>query len=107
MDQKDRIENEIQKTLNQFDQQNPLPRDPFFYTRLQAQLDSRRQQRRLFSAALKPALLALLVVANVGTATWYLTGSEASQTDSRQELIEYLSDDFNVVNSQSDLFDLD
>ena len=56
---------------------------------------------------MKPAMLTLLVVVNVGTAAWYLSGSENSQTDSRQELIEYLSDDFNVVNSQSDLFDLD
>jgi hypothetical protein len=106
MNKKDRIKEEIQKTLEQFDQQESLPRDPYFYTRLQAQLDSRRQQRRVFAAVLRPAMLVLLVVANVGTAAWYLNRG-SSDINPRQELVELLADDFNVDSNESTIFNLE
>lgn len=102
-----KIENEIKKTLEQFDQQEMLPRDPWFYTRLQAQLDSRRQQRRVFAAVLRPAMLTLLIVANVGTAAWYLKGTDSTSTSSRQELVELLADEFNVSSDQNAVFNLE
>ena len=107
MNKKTKIKDEIRKTLEQFDQQETLPRDPYFYTRLQAQLDSRRQQRRVFSAVLKPAMFALLLVANVGTAAWYLKGTVSSETNSHQELVELLADEFNVSSSESSEFTIE
>ena len=107
MNKKSKIEMEIRKTLEQFDQSETLPRDPYFYTRLQAQLDSRRQQRRVFSAILKPAMLTLLVVVNLGTAAWYMNGTGSSEITSRQELVEILADEFNVDSQQSFDFNLE
>ena len=107
MNKKAHIENEIQKTLDQFDQAEKLPHDPWFYTRLQAQLDSRRQQRKVLAAVLKPAMLTLLVLANIGTAAWYLNSGESATTSSRQELVELLANDFNVNSDQSSVFNLE
>ena len=57
-----KMNDEIEKTLALLDQPESLPPDAFFYTRLQAQLDARRQRRRFFAAVLKPALLVALAV---------------------------------------------
>ena len=105
MNKKEKIEQEIQKTLDLFDSAEKLPRNPYFYTRLQARLDERRRKRSIYSAILKPALLTVLVVVNLGTAFWYMSGGEQQyQTDSREELIDILAGDLNLDNQESDLF---
>ncbi len=106
MQAKQKINDEIEKTLKLLDQPETLPPDAFFYTRLLAQLDARRQQRTFFAAVLKPALLVALVAVNIGTAFWYVNGSEQTTT-SRQELVELLADEFNVNAAQSSEFTIE
>lgn len=106
MNAKEKIKNEIEETLSLLEQSESLPPDAFFYTRLQAQLDARRHRRTVFAAVLKPALLVVLVAVNIGTAFWYINGSEQTAT-SRQELVELLADEFNVSTTQNSEFILE
>ena len=107
MNKKENIEQEIQKTLEQFNQVDQLPPNPYFYTRVQARLEETRRQQTVLSAVLKPALLTALVVVNFSTAFWYLDGTiQTEQNETRQELVELLANDFNPDNNQTDILNL-
>ena len=107
MNKKEKIEQEIQKTLAQFDKPEKLPSNPHFYTRVQAGLEESLMKRHAVMAVLKPALFTVLVVLNVSTAVWYIdSGEQISQTDSRSELTEILSGDLKLDTDQDNLFDI-
>ena len=107
MNKKATIEQQINKTLEQFEQADALPPNPYFYTRVQARLDEKREQRHLFGAILKPALLTVLLAVNLSTAIWYMGSlGQTDQTDGRQELIELLTGDSNQDNQQINLFEI-
>lgn len=104
MTKKERIEREIDKTLQQFDNQEKLPANPYFYTRIQQQLDEKRKHRKIYAAIIRPAWIVLLVIINLGTALWYFRGSaENFQTDSQQQLIEVLSNDLKLNTHETNL----
>ncbi len=105
MNKKEKIEQEISKTLEQFDQSDMLPPNPYFYTRVQARLEEKQKQQNVFFSILKPALIIALVAVNMSTAIWYLGGSEQQdQTNSRQELMEMLAGDFKLDSDQNSNF---
>jgi len=107
MNKKEKIEQEIQKTLAQFDKAEKLPANPYFYTRVQAGLEESRKERHVFMAVLKPAFFTVLVVLNVTTAFWYMdNGEQISQTDTHSELTEILSSDLKLDTDQDNLFDI-
>lgn len=107
MNKKEKIEQEIQKTMEQFDNAEQLPPNPYFYTRVQARLEDSRKQHRILSAVLKPALFTILVAVNLSTAVWYMGSTDqTSQTDTRTELTEILAGDLKLDNNQADLFDI-
>lgn len=102
MNKKERIEHEIDKTLQQFDQQEKLPANPYFYTRIQQRLDEKREHRKIYAGILRPAWIVLLGLMNLGTAYWYFSDSERQyQTNSRQQLIEILAEDLVISNSEN------
>ncbi len=102
MNKKEKIEQEIDKTLAQFDNAERLPSNPYFYTRVQARLEEKQRPRRSFSAILKPVLFSTLVAINLTTAVWYLSvTSQVNQSETRQELLDILSHDLNLDNTQS------
>ena len=105
MNRKEKIEQEINKTLEQFDQADKLPQNPYFYTRVQARLEEKQKQQNVFFAILKPALIIALIVVNMSTAIWYLGGAEQQdQINPRQELAEILADDFELDKDQNNIF---
>ncbi len=107
MSRKEKIEQEIKKTLEQFDSAERLPPNPYFYTRVQARMEESRRQHRIISAVLKPALFTILVAINLSTAVWYLGGSDQiSQADTRAELTEVLAGDLKLDSNQNNLFDI-
>lgn len=102
MNKKEKIEQEINKTLAQFDNAERMLSNPYFYTRVQARLEEKQRQKTGFSAILKPALIIALVVINITTTVWYLNfGTQVNQSESRQELLDILSEDLNLDNNQS------
>ncbi|KAA3615806.1 MAG: hypothetical protein D8M58_16600 [Calditrichaeota bacterium] len=106
MNKKEKIEQQINKTLDQFDNAEQLPPNPYFYTRVQAHIDERKNKRTVFAAILKPALFTTLVVINLSTAFWYMNADDQlNQVDTREELIELLGSDLNVDNNQSNFLD--
>ncbi len=105
MNKKDKIEQEIRKTLDQFDHAEKLPPNPYFYTRVKARIEEKNRKQGIFSTILKPALLTVLIALNLFTAAWYLGGSDQKeQTGSREQLIEILAGDLELENDQSNLF---
>ena len=105
MNKKEKIEHEINKTLEQFDTAEKLPPNPYFYTRVQARLEEKQKQQNIIFAILKPALIIALVAVNMSTAIWYLGGSkQQEQTSSRQELVEILASDLKLDSDQNSSF---
>jgi hypothetical protein len=106
VNKREKIEEEIQKTLDQFDHAERLPGDPYFHARVMARLEERGRPRALFPALLRPALLMILVAVNVITAVWYLGGAaRQTQAGNRRQLIEVLAEELGAGNDQgSSLF---
>lgn len=105
MNNKEKIEREIGKTLDQFEQAEKLPPNPYFYTRVQQLIDDKQKKHSVFSTFMKPALLTGLVAFNLVTAIWFFTESE--QTYDRQELIQVLASDLKLNTEQNNILSLD
>lgn len=106
MNKKQKIEREIDKTLEQFDKAPKLPPDPYFYTRLQARLNEREKKAGVWGAVLKPALLVILLLLNITSATVYLSQKTDTTNSARQELISLLSEDFQSQSSSVEILNL-
>ena len=104
MSKKEKIEQEINKTLSNLEKTEPLTPDPYFYSRLKAHLDERHKQQNVFSLILKPTLLIALVIINVSTAFWYFNTNGTSQSNARQELLKVLSSDLKLDSGQNTFF---
>ena len=105
MNKKEKIEQEINKTLSQFEHKDSLPPNPYFFTRVQQRLNKQPGNESTLLAFLKPALIIVLFVINIGTVIWYFNnGITYNSFDKRQELIEILSSDLNLGKDQNNLF---
>ena len=105
MNKKEKIEEEVRKTLNVFELKESLPSNPYFYTRIQQRIKEKTENNSTSLGFLKPALLVCLLLINVGTFIWYFNSSEDYYvTETRQELIEILSSDLNLKTNQSNIF---
>ena len=105
MNKKEKIEEEIRKTLAVFEQKQSLPPNPYFYTRVQQRINERSGSKSTTMGFLKPALLTILLLINVSTFIWYFNYTENySSTENQQELIEFLSNDLNLNTNQNNIF---
>lgn len=108
MNKREKIHNEIEKTLNLFEKKDSLPTNPYFYTRVQQRLNEKSKTGSKFYGFLKPALLTGLFAINIGTVLWHFNSSELySQVSSKEELTEVLTSDLNLGEVQTDLFNLE
>ena len=103
MNKKEKIQSEIDRTLDLFDQKESLPPNPYFYTRVKQRLNEKSRKEFSFSAVLKPAFFTALVALNLTTAVWY-TSSESltSQTNTNIVLADILKSDFNLESKQTE-----
>ena len=105
MNKKERIEEEVRKTLDVFELKESLPPNPYLYTRIQKRIKEKMENNSKILVILKPVLLTILLLINVGTVIWYFNSSEDYYvTETRQELIEILSSDLNLKTNQSNIF---
>lgn len=105
MNKKEKIEEEVKKTLGMLDQKESLPPNPYFYTRVQQRIKANSENNSTVWRYLKPALLIILLLINVSTFIWYYNSSEDYYaTENQQKLIEYLSYDFNLNVNQNNIF---
>jgi len=103
MDKKEKIQNEIDKTLGLFEQHELLPPNPYFYTRVQQRLREASKKEFSFSTILKPAFFTALIALNLTTAIWYTSTDDLinrSETDT--ELADILKNDFNLDGDQTE-----
>ena len=108
MDRKKRIEQEVQKTLAQFEKAEQLPPDPYFYTRLKSRLEERQRSEAKLPLLLRPAFLALLFVLNIISAGWYLSSDSIdTAATERQELSTLFASDFHVQQENFELLNLE
>ena len=107
MDRKKKIEEEIARTLEEFDRVERLPEDPYFYTRLQARLRERFTEKTGFFKLLRPAIVTALLLLNIVTAFFYLSTDTSSQTtDSRQQTVLLISKELGIEQSENNIFNL-
>ncbi|RMG41168.1 MAG: hypothetical protein D6732_02755 [Methanobacteriota archaeon] len=107
MNRKKRIEQEVQKTLEQFQQADRLPPDPYFYTRLKSRLAEKQRKGEKLPVLLKPAFLTLLFLLNIITAGWYWSAVNTStQTNARQELVTMMASEFRAQPENIELFNV-
>ncbi len=95
------IEAEIQETMGLLDHPEVLPPDPSFPARVRARLAEKGGKRKGFSPVLKPALIALLLAANVITAAWFWGGQGRPASDgNRQASVKTLAGDLNLTGDE-------
>ena len=93
MNRPEYIEQLVRKALDQFETPERLPADPFFASRVLRRIGTPQPVFPAMVAQLRPALLALLVIANITAALWHFSGSITARHEAaRREMIELLSD---------------
>ena len=86
---KTRIDEELEKTLRYLDKEERLQPDPYFFTRLRQRMEEEHKKKITFQTVLKPALLTLIIIANLGTAVWqYDSYQDKIQKERREKLME-------------------
>jgi hypothetical protein len=100
MKSKEQIEQEVQKTLQCFENRTPLESNPFFSTRVLARIRSLEEEqharslRKVFSLSyLRPALLTLIIALNVVSAIVIFRGSH-NQTTVRDQYLTAFADEY-------------
>lgn len=105
MNREEKINQEIQKTLDSFNEVEVLKADAFYYTRLKARMrELESQQRKLekgdwFLGILKPVLILVLVALNIYTATVFLIGDKDTES-SQEDLVALFAKDFALDSGQ-------
>ncbi len=100
MTKRERIQDEVQKTISFLDKMPRLDGNPFLYTRIALQLNagagrsSARAGHRL-AAVFSTVLLALLIIFNIMTLAHSLTGA-AGDTVSRSDLKETIVQEYQI-----------
>ncbi len=104
------IQKEVEKTLSSLDDWRKIKTDPYFYTRLSVKIENRGQSKRLVwffdSPILRPALIAIALLVNVLSISYYLSSNNIdTQSNDLASLFaeEYMLDmstesylDFNI-----------
>ncbi len=107
MNKKEQIENEIEKTLQLFENAERLEPDPHFVTRVEAVIREEENEKFVFSLFLKPAFYIVLFLLNFTSAYFYLTdGNNSIETSTNSELVEVFTNDFNISNSSLNLLNI-
>ncbi len=105
MNRKEKIQQEIQKTLDCFDQVEPLKANPFFYTRLQSRINDLNRNKwqlkrwKFVWGVLKPALLIFVVAVNILTAIVVLKSQNNNQY-SRTQLLNAFAQEMTLDSNQ-------
>jgi len=102
-----KIEDEINKTLNSLDNIEPVESNPFFYTRLEAKIESIEvKQKPLFINIfsynfLRPAFFVILIAVNLLSA-YSIVRRTIYQSDEKEEILQTFAKEYSV--SQTDYY---
>jgi hypothetical protein len=111
MDKKTRIAEEVEKTLQCFEDFEKIEPNPFFLTRLKARIRSFEGEKERVSHSewsirgLRPALLCLLVVINIFSAILVFQGKDSqTETDTRSQSIAAFAEEYSLNQQDDDLY---
>lgn len=94
MNKQERIEKEINKTLDLLETADKIPHNPLFFSKLQERMQE-QPQANLLIATLRPVLLTCLLVLNFVTILSYINTPESTeQAISEQGPISTFASDF-------------
>ena len=104
MDRKERIQNEVNKTLDEFENAERLKPNPYLATRIEAQM---RQEEREKSVSfgwglLKPALMLAVVAANILTISSFINYN--NETTESSDTTSVFAQEFGLETTVSDPF---
>ena len=100
---KEKIQSEIDKTLDLLDQKDSLKPNPYFYTRIKQRIDEKNKKVFSLSSVLKPAFFTLLLMLNLTTVIWYTNSEEiADFSESELELVDILKSDLDLEEDLSE-----
>ena len=102
MTSKEKIQQEIEQTLQCLDGVKRAESNPFLFTRIQARMNKRssRWEERTFSFISKPAIAIAIVVLVMAVNGWALWGgSGTGETVTADTNVSELANDYNVVAS--------
>lgn len=109
MNKEDRIRDEVEKTLSVLDRIKNIDGNPFMYTRIKAELESRIEIRRkpVFGFGLKVLPVILFIVlfsANIVSVVYYLHSK--SSTANRENYISSFAKEYNLSTSYNYIKDI-
>lgn len=105
MDKEKRILDEVEKTLHAMDNLEDLESNPFLYTRLKAEIESRnieqapaKAKSRIF---LKPVFLLIVILFNLITTVYYFNsfGTKETQSNVSSSLTKIISQEYGFEKS--------
>lgn len=106
MDRKERIQQEIDKTLEQFDNAERIKPNPFLLTRIEARIREEKRERK-FSVArtvLRPALLLIILAANIFTISEFL--HYRTESTGSNDTMSVFAKEFGLQTSVEDPFSI-
>jgi len=108
---KERIKQEVDRTLEYMEEIDTIDPSPFFYNRIMAHLESPASSEknffsRFFSlSALQPALIACFIIINICTLTLFSNGTSARSV-SREENLAALAEEFQLIQTDNQIKEL-
>ncbi len=105
-----KIQAEVQRTLDCLDRVERMPENPFFASRVLARvnnLDSLRSQAMVIQVAgrlIRPVFIIFLLTVNILTAMVLLNGNTQSESQSRKQFISSMAEDISLNQNQSLLY---
>ena len=104
MTKKVKIEQEVQKTLECFDQAERLKSNPFFYARVKSGIDNLHSKKEKIQSwefawgVLKPAALLLIIALNIFSATLFF--KESHDYSNRERLLDAFAQELTLDSNQ-------
>ena len=100
MTSKEKIQQEIEQTLQCLDGAKRAEANPFLFTRIQARMAKKDSAwERTFSFISKPAIAMAIVLLVMAVNGWALLGSNSNNTISDSANVSELANEYNVVAS--------
>lgn len=97
MERKTKIEDEVKKTMQVFDEIKNVESNPFLYTRIKSKLESKRETNKSSSKmVLLPAALLILILINIFTLFNTELPSNQDQTSISQQYLQELGNEYNL-----------
>jgi hypothetical protein len=103
-DQNKNIQTEIEKTLACFDRLEKIKATPYFFTRLEARLETRRRTNTRLRGILQTAWMIALIVINIFSIIIF-SSDEAGATTSRTDYLKEIASDLTIERSYIDPFE--